>query len=542
MREVRAATRGYQTGVTTLAITLILLVIITLMVIFATSVGFFEQRTATNQNRARLVQQAAEYSVNLAGEYIKANRNRIISDVAADAGWLATGSTRRWAKCSDEGSADSEFPTGHPCLSERDLTRRAQLYFWTVDGGVDSSRALPYTEVIPVATRAEAGMGGDAAFTTTTEVNALLCRLDTSDPADVQCDLDPTSGNRVALYLIGEAALTGEGAAAEVKEAWATYSSFVPSAAVPLIASGLVEGLGNGQIVASPNAGGYGLPASIWSPQDVDIDGSSGGVGSVSTCHIGDFLKSTPEAQLKTTCATSNTACGCDASSSTASTYLSGHVGSIQREREDILDVDGGQGSLPDVTFFPGEGMDDPADPTDDSIFEYTFALDYVVAEDDATGTTLENCGAGAQNCVEYAMLEEFQAEALTDCSSLSTASTGIIYVSGGCTSLPGNVGTADSPVILVIHQPAGAELRLNSNLVFFGMLFVHSDDQTAIVNGSGNPKIFGSLVVEGDVDFSGGVTIVYDDTSASGDTNKLPASAKFGRVPGSWLDSRAAF
>jgi hypothetical protein len=53
---------------------------------------------------------------------------------------------------------------------------------------------------------------------------------------------------------------------------------------------------------------------------------------------------------------------------------------------------------------------------------------------------------------------------------------------------------------------------------------------------------VFGSVVVEGDVDFKGSLTIVYDDTSVSSDTHKLPQSAKFGRVPGSWLDAKTAF
>lgn len=535
---------GVQRGITTLAVTLILLVIITAMVLFSASVGFFEQRTTTNQNRARIAEQSAEYALSLAGEYLKANRDRLISDDVADLGWFATGTTR-WAECSDVGTADtaaldSEFPAGHPCLSERDATRRAQLYFWTADGTVDGSRELPYTSVVPAGAQVEDGVGGTADFAADTSVGALLCRLDTTDLTNVHCALEPTSGNRIALTLVAQAQLTGEGSDATVREAWATYNTFVPSAAVPLVASGLVKGLGNAQIVAAPNAGGYGLPASIWTPRDADVYTN----GSVTTCHIGDFLKGTPEDELKTTCATTDD-CNCNGGSS--SEFLSGHIGPVKREMEDIIDNDGDVGVLPDIQFFPGVDalgieMDKPTDATDDSLFEFTFNVDYQAAED-AVGITLATCGdAGNENCVAYAMREEFDAVEVASCASLTTASTGIIYVPTGCTGIPNNVGTPESPAIVVLHQPAGTDLQLNSNVVFYGMLFVHSDDNTAQVTGNGDIKIFGAMIVEGDVEISGNITVVYDDTSVSGDTHKLPASARFGRVAGSWLDSGTAF
>jgi hypothetical protein len=545
-----------QRGAATLAITMILLVVVTSMVLFSASVGYFEQRSTTNQNRAQIAQKAAEYALSLAGEYIKANRDKLISDDTAEGGWFATG-TEHWAKCADVGTADaaaldSEFPAGHPCLSERDTTRRAQLYFWTVDGTAAGSDAIPYIDVIPSGAQVEAGVGGNADFATTTTVGALLCRLDTTDLTNVQCKLEPTSGNRIALTLTARAQLTGEGSDAEVKEAWATYNSFMPSAAVPLVANGFVKGLGNAQIVAAPNAGGYGLPGSIWTPEDADVDGSGGGgIGSVSTCHIGDYLKGTPETELKTTCATTDD-CTCGGGSD--SEWLSGHVGSTTREVEDIIDVDGGDGTLPDITFFPGDGMDKSTDGTDDSLFEYTFNVDYTTAEADTTSTTLQTCGeSGTQNCVDYAMREEFDAKVLTSCASLDANSSGIIYVPNGCSSLPGQVGSADSPVILVIDQTdkGSGDIQLDLNgtdAVFYGLLFVHNDvpktgsTDTPLVTGNGDQKIFGSLVVEGNVNISGNITVVYDDTSVSSDTHKLPTSARFGRVAGSWLDSGTAF
>jgi hypothetical protein len=571
---------GAQRGAATLAITMILLVIVTGMVLFSASVGYFEQRTTTNQNRAQIAQKAAEYALSLAGEYMKANRGRLISDDTADGGWFATGTTH-WAKCADVGAAtgapDSDFPAGHPCLSERDATRRAQLYFWTDTGAATGNDAVPYRSVIPTDAQVESGTGGSADFTTTTTVGALLCRLDTTDLSNVQCKLDPVSGNRIALTLTAQSALTTEGAGAEVKEAWATYNSFVPSSAVPLVASGWVQGLGNAQIVAAPNAGGYGLPGSIWSPNDADITSN----GSFVTCHIGDYLKGTPESGLKTTCATTD---DCTCGGGGTSEFLSGHmggisgVGSVTREAEDIIDVDAGPpavGVLPNITFFPGKNasgtqMDDPADGTDDSLFEYTFNVNYESPEDDDTtagvdaGETYSNCpneatGTSDMNCVTYAMEEEFDATPITDgCASLSANSSGIMYAEGGCSSLPSGtagspavIGSPDNPVILVLNNTTKGQLSLGAsggNLVFYGLLFVHDDtpdtssSATELVTGQGGTKIFGALVVEGNVKMSGDLTVVYDDTSVSGDTHKLPASARFGRVAGSWLDSGTAF
>jgi hypothetical protein len=576
MSKLRPVSRSRQSGVTTLAITLILLVIITLMVIFATNVGFFEQKTATNENRARISQQAAEYVVNLAGEYLKANRDRLISDVAASNGWLAAGATRRWAKCSDVGTADVDFPAGHACLSERFLARRAQLYFWTADGTTGGSQLLPYTSVIPNAAKIESGMGGASAYTASANVRALLCRLDTSNPADVKCALEPVAGNRVALTLISDAALGSESAQGAVKETWATYSNFTPSATVPLVASGLVKGLGNGQIVANPSATGKGknVHASIWSPNNVSIDGSGGGgVGSFVTCQLAEFTGQ-PQGnemtmqQVKTTCptATGNSPpCNCPkAPSEFRMEDWSGHGtggGSTLHKGNDVLDVAAGGEpvcdvsknvitngcrTLPNINFFPGgdaanNPMDDAGVLNDDSLFEYIFGVDYVVADRDGTGTRLNNCGpSGTQNCVEYAMVEEFGATVVDDCADLSSASTGIIYVPNPCGALSQQIGTPDNPVVVVINQDS-AELKLKQGTLFYGLLFVHSKNQSAQLDGT-NPQIYGSLVIEGDIKMTGSFMIVYDDTSASSNTHTLPKSAKFGRVPGSWLDAKTSF
>ncbi|MDQ3524188.1 MAG: hypothetical protein M3451_03935, partial [Chloroflexota bacterium] len=324
--------------------------------------------------------------------------------------------------------------------------------------------------------------------------------------------------------------------------------------AVPLVASGLVQSLGNAEIVAAPNAGGFGIPASMWSPNNICMSGGGGcsGIGSVTTCYVGDYLRGTPESELKTTCATSN-ACGCPAATALGSDFLSGHSGSLKREGIDILDRDGcvldtntgkcaDGSSLPDISFYPGAGFDDPGDPADDSLFEWIFGVTYesdsTLSPINGTGNTLQNC-AGPTNCAVYALTEDLGAETKTSCAGMNASTEGLIYVSGAC-SLSGTIGSPDKPVVLVVND----EVTVGGNLVFYGMLFVRSNNNSAELKGSGNPKIFGSIVVQGDVKLTGGVTLVYDDTSASGCStpNCLSKTTKFARLPSSWLDSAAGF
>jgi hypothetical protein len=572
--------RRMQAGITTLAITLILLVIVTVMVLFSTSIGFFEQKTATNENRARLSEQAAEYVLNLAGEYLKANRDKLISNTTG--GWFSTG-TPHWAKCSDVGVTDADFPAGHACLSERDTTasttypngRRAALYFWTVDGTKGGSQLLPYTDVIPDdanLTKAAVGVGGTAKFATTANVRALLCRLDTSVATNVRCALTPVAGNRIAMTLIADAGLTDEnGARASIKETWASYSNSLPSSAVPLVASGLVTGLGNGNIVANPDSQGNGsnLMASMWSPNNIDRGGS------YISCQLSDFTGQLsggaewPMLKVKTDCpALAGTGpgappCNCPKSPNESLTMKedwSGHGtggGGTFHTGNDILDVSAGEPvcnstinaitsncrTLPSITFFPGpnksgSAMDRAGVDNDDSVFEYVFGVSYVVPDRSTDGKTLQTCGGGAQNCFDYAMREDFNAVTVANCSSIP--SSGIVYVTAPCGSIGGTIGSPDNPVIVVINQ-GSAKLSLGNDLIVYGMLFVHADDNNADVQGQ-NPQVYGSLVVEGDIKMTGKFLIVYDDTGVSSNTNVLPKTAKFGRVPGSWLDAKTAF
>lgn len=575
MNKIRIPSRSFgpkfQRGMATLFVALVLLVILTVIVLYSMNSTLVEQRTVVNENRARLVEQAGEYAINLAGEYLKGKRSVIISKTAGSAstgGWLAssTGTGRKWVSCNGVTS-----PATHPCMAERTLTRRNELYFYSTDGTTPA--ALPYGDLTPNAAELEtSGVGGAAAFGTTTTVHALLCRIDSSltTPA---CKATPVSGNRIAVTLVAEVSVAGESAATVVKETWASYSSTFTSSAAPIVASGSYNGNGDVTIVAAPNGGGYGVPVSIWTSMDAQVeDTTGGGTASISSCHIGDFMIDSPgEGDLleaKSICPQNGSAppCHCPKSKDDKTAWLSGHPsGGDRRENVDIADRDGGacvtgNPCPPDIQFFPGAGLSNPSTNSgslvamdvagtlnDDSLFEWIFGVDYVVADRDANGVTLTNCGpSGTQDCADYALREDLGATVLANCSSLNSASTGLYYVTGDC-NITAQVGSADAPAIIVVFGAGD----LGSNSVLYGMMFMHSSNVGSASTAScpssckfsmNGGTIFGSLVVEGTVKMAGNPIIIYDDVSTSADPNTFPPSARFARVTGSWLDSRSGF
>jgi hypothetical protein len=428
------------------------------------------------------------------------------------------------------------------------------------------------------------GVGGSAAFTTQTTVRAVLCRIDSSllSPA---CRASPAKGNRIAITLIASVVLPDENSSATVKETWATLSSITSSSSIPLVASGFISTGGSITIVPNANAGGYGLPGSVWSANDVQVENSTGGgAASISSCYIEDFMRGDPKPDLdraKALCPTSgsNPPCHCPSSKADGDFWLSGSAAGNKRENIDILDRDGGAGAPgdprpPDIQFFPGAGPSDVTNPTstpialdhaigsppntplsnasaasDDSPFEWIFGVNYVVADHDITGTTLSNCGTSSpptQNCADYALREDLGATVIEgNCApdQFNADSYGLYYVTGDCTINGVTIGSAHAPVIIVVFGNA-----VLKSSVLYGMLFVHSDNIATQTSSSGyrftmqDATVFGALVVEGNISLTGGSLLVYDDTSINVDPFKLPTKARFARVPGGWLDSGKDF
>ena len=565
-----------QLGLTTLAITLMLLIIITLVVLFSTNVAFFEQRTTNNENRARMTEQAAEYALNLSGEFLKAN---VANIVTTGSGWLGSGGTRRWTLCSSVASMTAT----HPCMAERDGSRRSQLYFYSFNG----SAALPYNTT-SMGAGVLTGIGGDSGseFTATTTVEALLCRLDTTTllagVLTPQCRAipDTTSANRIAVVLLANVRLAGENSRSVVKETWASISSSVGVSAVPLVAAGTVKGSGTVTIVSGPNGGGFGIPVSVWSPCPVKVSAGTevnmtagcpapgSGNASVQSCELDAFLKTsgTTETAYKAYCAPAaggNSPCNCPGS---GEGVLSAG-GSTKIERHDILDRDGGFGqddaqgiaSIPDIQFFPTSRLktvvdasgtlelDKQADKTDDNMFEWIFGVDVVP---DNTLTVPNNCGptpGGSTNCAEFALYDKLGGTEHADCSFITNATaatlSGLHFVTGTCSiaNAVKAIGSPTSPVILVINGDVSANQPFVWSNSFFGMLFVRSNTDNASFKTTGG-TFLGSVVVEGTVEMTGNPVIIYNNIQAETPGKPLPANTRFAKVTGSWLDSNTGF
>jgi hypothetical protein len=568
-----------QRGVATLVVTLCILIILTIIILASTNVALFEQKTATNENRARLAEQAAEYALNIGGEYLKANVSKISTNAAG--GWLAAGSLH-WISCA--GITD----TTHPCLAERNGPRRAQMYYYSSDGlahtsgsarqldlgydNVDPNNSSGYDILAPASIKlATTGVGGTTAFGATARVRALLCRIDTTlSPAT--CQLTPAGGRRIAVTLVSEATMAGEQSASVVKESWGTISTKSFSSATPLVAAGTINIVGTFTIVAAPNAGGYGVAASVWSPSD------AGGNGSWQTCHVEDYL-GTYDISLLTSqagCADihANPKCLCDSETMSVGGAADG---------VDILDKDGGGGVLPDITFFPGSSnfssqanrdltrMDyrlctatsadcaavgvcptsHPGCLTDDNLFEWTFGTDVtsgdttVIATNCSVPSSFDPGGTHPGDC-ELKALYDLGFAPVANCNSLDANSSGLIYVTGSCDlkNASNNIGTPSKPVVLVVDN----DVTLGHTDNFFGMLFIRSPPSapslnSATISGNANGKWFGSVVMEGTADhLNGTMDLVYMDVSAGGPNDPLSETTRFARLPGSWLDNSRGF
>jgi Tfp pilus assembly protein PilX len=215
-----------QHGVATLTITVIILVIVTLMVAYATRVGVLDQRMTGNEVRYKEAFAQAEAGLDFATQKFN-SAFKLSYDGTQAATSLA--------------SILTSSAVGSPTEA---------------DGTSPES--------------------GEGSFTVAITPTAVCFPVPTT-PAT--CATTPTS---IPLYAFISTGLGADGTGTATVQRQITMSHAMGGQApdVPIIVSGAVGTGGNFNVVTNPNAAGQGVPVSVWSNGDITASSSS------ATCHI----------------------------------------------------------------------------------------------------------------------------------------------------------------------------------------------------------------------------------------------------------------
>lgn len=502
-RHMKNAPKRLQQGVSTLLIAMLLLAILTIITLFAARFGVSEQRTSGNEYRYKMAFHVAEAGLQQSMEYIKLNTAEMVSTTSG--GWLYS-LNPKWQPCDQ-----ATTMTPDPCMAEPDAFRRSGMYRYVGAG----SGVLPVDLVMPKfdATNNVNQVGG---FNAAYKSFAALCLLDMSNPASPQCALNPATRGDFYVTVVSQGTLEDENTVATVKQSYGTFRLLGLAPEAPLIAASS-SALGNTQIVPNPNAGGFGVPVSIWSKGNALVGGAGG--ASFATCHLGEWLTTgspSLQDQLNGVCAdcSCNQLCpGYGLLSGKSSSSCSGGNGPF--ESEDILDNDGGAKPADDKV------VDVVASDFPTSLFAYVFRKS-------CNQEFSTNCPEAQKFLTENA--KKIPSTATADCSALNQSSRGLYWNTGTCSLNQAQIGTLERPVVLV----SDTDVSLAANTRFFGIIFVRGGSG---FNGAGGGQVYGAVVLEGDAAIAGGPTIVYNKAVLANIGNSSDF-VRYGPISGSWSDS----
>jgi len=472
----------YQRGILTVFSGVLILVLLTLMMFFATRVGVFEQRVSADDMRQKLAFHTAESGINHAKEYLLPHSIFIArpwANITPDGrdGWLAPG-VERWQRCSDAGLDLASGSGSHPCFGEPNPDLRADLYYYDYNSSLD----------LPIDTDTL------LADNETVNVQALLCVfiIDLEADTPVQgCSTDTglVDGTHFMVTLLARAGADCDGgecnAEAMVREQVSNFGGVAGGNApsVPLTTRTTFPPSGSAEVVPNPNSGGIGVPVSVWMnfnescPGGSIVDPSS---GSWATCEYHEWygIDAMP----------SDVACPGNCSCSEAESISYTHGGA------DTLGID---------------LVADPSFPCD--LFQFFFGVP----------------------STSYEIVKGYS-QVISNCDSLNENSFGIYWVSGPECRVNSNttIGSPDAPVLLI---SAASTTRFNGGAELYGILFLtDTEDPAADLDVNGNNTVYGSVIVDTELDsYNGTFQIVYNQhiiESAAG-------GGGLGSLIGGWSD-----
>ena len=477
---------GRQNGGLTIFSAVILLSLLVVMLLYSTRVHQSEQRISANECRQKLAFQAAESAAEQAIEYLLANNSRVLS-ASPDAVPDGSGGTRPgwfdatagvWAACPNNAGAD------HPCGGSIPASNLASSFFYDNPGTTNTGKfdTVPINiSMLPAET--------------TARVSAVLCQVDFANPSG-SCIAAPAPGDNVALssfvitvlaYGYADCIDPADTATCQVSAVIAqpltNYSRARGSPAVPLTARTTFPPTGTVEVVPNPNAGGRGVPVSVWANANPSC--SSGvatlGSGDWATCEYHEWYE-TDEIPDDMICSVPS----CSCSKSEAISYTVG--------TEDQMGID----MLEDSNF--------PCD-----LFEFFFGVPKS----------------------EYQVVKS-AARVIADCDSLGPESHGIYWVSGPDCRLDGTnvVGSPQLPVMLI---SAAQNTTFTGTNNIFGVIFISDvEAPDATWDASGTNIVYGSVIIDAELDsFVGTFKAIYIE-----DVSLLAAGNNgIGTLSGGWRD-----
>jgi hypothetical protein len=479
--QIPSIKKARQSGGLTLFTAVLVLFLMTLMLFYAGRVGVFEQRVSSNDMRQKIAFHAADAMIDQGLKYLLANAQLLLSnasdafpDAAGDLtrdGWFAS---NLWGTC----TADLIDDDDHPCGGDIAATTSHYYYQDPADG---SFAALPLDTT---------GLQADSTARTT----AILCFV---DAATGVCDAAaPASSDEeddvvlvMTLLAYGYADCTDAtdpgtcSAEATIAYPVSSFSNISGAPSVPLVTKTTFPPTGTAEVVPNPNAGGVGVPLSVWSNNNVACAAPPAVVGSGnwSTCEQHEWygvdgVPSTHKCNQAT--------CSCTVDESISYTAAA-------------------------TTYQGIDIIEDEAFPCD--LFELYFGY---------PRDQYEFVKAGAQ--------------IISDCNNLGPHSSGLIWVSGSTCQINANtvIGSPSAPVILI---SAASTTRLNGGAVIYGVLYVFDgEDIDAELDATGTNTIYGAAIVDANMgQYQGTFQVVYAEAVLA----DAAGVSGLGAITGGWRD-----
>lgn len=260
-------TASRQSG-NVLIVVILLLALAGILGLFALNTGVFEQRSSGNDLKAKLVNEVAQAGLSQGIEFMH-QHYAYITD------------TSKWTLCT---ANDTTFPCGSVPAS-----RRATMYYWSGGGfDFDGNGTISgwETKMLPIAS---GNLLPSSSFPTTYGVGVVLCRVatKTSAASPTTCTDSASATNTSILTFVSVGAMPGESARSTLTQSIGSYellNNIVNTP--PVVASGSINLVGTIQVVTNPNAGGTGVPVSMWTPKSLN----GGGTGN--SCYANEFYSS----------------------------------------------------------------------------------------------------------------------------------------------------------------------------------------------------------------------------------------------------------